>query len=165
MDFLRGTQEEGKKAVSRDVWQQLWHFMQTFPNHLNDYDDQCECLHHVMMVADGGQHRGRSCLMSSTIGRRRMEKWKLKDVVLDFQILSLQHVTTTNMKVVVYLTLLWIATLTALVYHSTHWLPDVDKDYHLYPPFDPKRAHADLVQLSGVIGPHPAGEQVRSPSS
>ncbi|PRP76888.1 endoplasmic reticulum metallopeptidase 1-like [Planoprotostelium fungivorum] len=60
------------------------------------------------------------------------------------------------MKVVVYLTLLWIATLTALVYHSTHWLPDVDKDYHLYPPFDPKRAHADLVQLSGVIGPHTA---------
>ncbi|PRP76889.1 hypothetical protein PROFUN_14684 [Planoprotostelium fungivorum] len=39
-DFLRFIQEEGKKAVSRDVWQQLWHFMQTFPNHLNDYDDQ-----------------------------------------------------------------------------------------------------------------------------
>jgi len=27
-----------KKAISRDAWQQLWHFMTTYPKDLKEYD-------------------------------------------------------------------------------------------------------------------------------
>mmetsp|Transcript_17632 Transcript_17632/g.24490 ORF Transcript_17632/g.24490 Transcript_17632/m.24490 type:complete len:605 (+) Transcript_17632:224-2038(+) len=37
-DFVKFLQEEGKKAISRDAWQQLWHFMQAYPNDLKQYD-------------------------------------------------------------------------------------------------------------------------------
>jgi len=35
MDFLTA---EKKKSISRDGWQQLWHFIQAYPNDLRDYD-------------------------------------------------------------------------------------------------------------------------------
>eukprot|EP01118_Nematostelium_gracile_P009874 TRINITY_DN3344_c0_g1_i1.p1 TRINITY_DN3344_c0_g1~~TRINITY_DN3344_c0_g1_i1.p1 ORF type:complete len:478 (+),score=122.35 TRINITY_DN3344_c0_g1_i1:159-1592(+) len=36
IDFLK---KENKKSISRDVWQQLWHFMTTYPKDLKEYDD------------------------------------------------------------------------------------------------------------------------------
>jgi len=35
LDFLKA---EDKKSISRDAWQQLWHFMGTYPSTLKDYD-------------------------------------------------------------------------------------------------------------------------------
>lgn len=35
LDFLK---VEKKKAISRDAWQQLWHFVQAFPNTIKEYD-------------------------------------------------------------------------------------------------------------------------------
>lgn len=37
-DFQQFLQEEEKKAISKDVWLQMWHFMQAFPNNLTTYD-------------------------------------------------------------------------------------------------------------------------------
>eukprot|EP01114_Cavostelium_apophysatum_P018127 TRINITY_DN5540_c0_g1_i1.p1 TRINITY_DN5540_c0_g1~~TRINITY_DN5540_c0_g1_i1.p1 ORF type:complete len:528 (-),score=138.22 TRINITY_DN5540_c0_g1_i1:607-2190(-) len=36
--FVTFLKESGKKAVTRDSWQQLWHFMTTYPKDLKDYD-------------------------------------------------------------------------------------------------------------------------------
>jgi hypothetical protein len=31
-------QDENRKSISRDAWQQLWHFMAAYPKELKDYD-------------------------------------------------------------------------------------------------------------------------------
>ena len=37
-DFIDFLTNEYKKAITKDTWQQLWHFMQSYPKNLNDYD-------------------------------------------------------------------------------------------------------------------------------
>lgn len=37
-EWLNFLNAEGKKSISRDVWQQLWHFMAAYPDDLKDYD-------------------------------------------------------------------------------------------------------------------------------
>jgi len=37
-DFQEYLTKEDKKAVSRDTWQQLWHFMNAYPKSLKEYD-------------------------------------------------------------------------------------------------------------------------------
>jgi DCN1-like protein 1/2 len=36
MEFLK---EKQTKAISKDVWQQLWEFMATYPRDLSNYDE------------------------------------------------------------------------------------------------------------------------------
>jgi len=40
-DFIKFLQTENKKSISRDSWQQLWHFIQCYPNDVKQYDAQC----------------------------------------------------------------------------------------------------------------------------
>jgi DCN1-like protein 1/2 len=44
VDFTEFLTAEDKKSVSRDAWQQLWHFMISYPNSLKDYDVNCMLL-------------------------------------------------------------------------------------------------------------------------
>lgn len=37
-DFVEFLNAENKKSISRDAWQQLWHFMNSYPTSLKDYD-------------------------------------------------------------------------------------------------------------------------------
>jgi len=37
-DWLEFLGAEKKKSISRDVWQQLWHFMAAYPHDLKEYD-------------------------------------------------------------------------------------------------------------------------------
>ena len=41
VDFEEFLKDEDKKSVSRDAWQQLWHFMNTYPKSLKEYDTMC----------------------------------------------------------------------------------------------------------------------------
>ena len=41
-DFEQFLKEEDKKSVSRDAWQQLYHFMKTYPKDLSEYDPMCK---------------------------------------------------------------------------------------------------------------------------
>eukprot|EP01119_Soliformovum_irregulare_P011989 TRINITY_DN3076_c0_g1_i1.p1 TRINITY_DN3076_c0_g1~~TRINITY_DN3076_c0_g1_i1.p1 ORF type:complete len:547 (+),score=157.09 TRINITY_DN3076_c0_g1_i1:158-1642(+) len=36
--WIKFLTEDKRKGISRDIWQQLWHFMQTYPENLKDYD-------------------------------------------------------------------------------------------------------------------------------
>jgi len=36
--FIEFIKSEEKKSISRDVWQQLWHFQKTYPQNLKEYD-------------------------------------------------------------------------------------------------------------------------------
>lgn len=42
-------QEENKKSISRDAWQQLWHFMLAYPKDLKDYDPNSKCLSYFLL--------------------------------------------------------------------------------------------------------------------
>eukprot|EP01118_Nematostelium_gracile_P009876 TRINITY_DN3344_c0_g2_i1.p1 TRINITY_DN3344_c0_g2~~TRINITY_DN3344_c0_g2_i1.p1 ORF type:complete len:505 (+),score=156.68 TRINITY_DN3344_c0_g2_i1:331-1845(+) len=37
-DFEEFLKDQDKKSISRDAWQQLWHFMKTYPKDLKEYD-------------------------------------------------------------------------------------------------------------------------------
>jgi len=37
-DFEQFLKEKDQKSISRDAWQQLYHFMKTYPKDLSEYD-------------------------------------------------------------------------------------------------------------------------------
>lgn len=43
-EFVEFLAAEDKKAISRDGWQQLWHFMNAYPKSLKEYDASCMSL-------------------------------------------------------------------------------------------------------------------------
>jgi hypothetical protein len=47
-DFVEFLTKEDKKSISRDGWQQLWHFMNAYPKTLKDYDSSCKLYRAVM---------------------------------------------------------------------------------------------------------------------